>query len=118
MQPQRKPCMGQGYDTRARAQEHVVRADEVIPPMEGLGRAAAAALADRPFVPITVAGDRQFFVSLRYGRVLDRPRMLRLLTGAGVEAGESAGLDVRLPAAPAAPAGGGRARCDGTSEGR
>ena len=94
-----------------------MRADEVIPPLEGLGRRAAAALADRPFVPITVAGDRQFFVSLRYGRVLDRPRMLRLLTGAGVAAGASAADDARPPAASAAPAGGGRARSSGASEG-
>jgi len=84
----------------------VVRADEVIPPLEGLGRRAAAALADRPFVPITVAGDRQFFVSLRYGRVLDRPRMLRLLTGAGVAAGASAADDAR----PACRAGRARRR--------
>lgn len=62
--------------------------EDVVPPLEGLGRGAAEELAARPFLPVAVAGDRQFFVSLRYGSVLDRPRMLRLLTGQGIKQGQ------------------------------
>ena len=65
-----------------------MRAKDVIPPFEGLERDLAEQLAERPFLPITVAGDRQFLISARFGRVLDRPRMRRLLTGAGISEGK------------------------------
>lgn len=56
--------------------------DQVIPPCPpGTPRTTLAA----PFVPVQALGDRQYFVSLRYGRVVNPDRLKWLLTRALVE---------------------------------
>ena len=55
----------------------------VVPPLEGLSRAALAEAARQTFLPLSVAGheERQFVLSLRHGVLVDRGALLQLLDG-------------------------------------
>lgn len=54
---------------------------EVVPPLGELPPAAAALVASEPFLPISVSGDRQYIVSLRFGIIMDKERLKALLEG-------------------------------------
>ena len=55
---------------------------DIVPPLGDLPpAAAAAAVASEPFLPITVSGDRQYIMTLRYGFILDKERLKALLEG-------------------------------------
>lgn len=41
----------------------------------------AVSLAQQAFVPLSVAGDRQFLLSLRHGKLVDRPALFKVLHG-------------------------------------
>lgn len=50
----------------------------LVAPLAELPEAAAAAALRDPLLPVDVEGDRQYFLSLRYGRV-EQPALLRAL---------------------------------------
>jgi TMEM70/TMEM186/TMEM223 protein family len=54
---------------------------DVMPPLAGLSAAAATAVAAEPVLPVTVHGDRQYILSLRYGHVIDGKKLRALLDG-------------------------------------
>ena len=55
--------------------------DDVVPPLAGLTPPEATAAAAEPFLPVTVSGDRQYVLSVRYGNVVDGKALKALLNG-------------------------------------
>ena len=53
----------------------------VVPPLQNLPEAAQRVAVQEPLLPVDVEGDRQYFLSVRYGTVLDAPTLKALLTG-------------------------------------
>ncbi|KAL4448002.1 hypothetical protein ABPG75_005221 [Micractinium tetrahymenae] len=54
---------------------------KLVPPLAQLPEAAANAALGDPLLPVDVEGDRQYFLSLRYGRVADPATLRALLRG-------------------------------------
>lgn len=54
---------------------------------------ALRAASRTPFFPLTVPGDRQYYLSFRHATVLDKPRYLALIQG-GLQRREAEGLAV------------------------
>lgn len=59
-------------------QDNDVPLGRLVAPLAELPEAAAAAALRDPLLPVDVEGDRQYFLSLRYGRV-EQPALLRAL---------------------------------------
>ena len=53
----------------------------LVPPLQHLPEAARGAVLWEPLLPVDVEGDRQYFLSVRYGSVLDRAKLAALLSG-------------------------------------
>jgi hypothetical protein len=53
----------------------------LVPPLQHLSQAARRAMLEEPLIPVDVEGQRQFFLSARFGRVLDPAMLERLLAG-------------------------------------
>ena len=51
------------------------------PVLEGASDVQMGKLAANTFLPLDVRGDRQYLLSLRHGRLLQRPLLLQLLQG-------------------------------------
>lgn len=54
---------------------------DVVPPLQGLAPVAATAVAAQPFLPLAVVGDRQYILSLKYGRVVHGDLLRNVLDG-------------------------------------
>jgi hypothetical protein len=67
--------------TAALVQDIDAALEDVVPPLAGLQPAATNAVALQPMLPVSVSGDRQYVLSLRYGAVLDGPALRALLDG-------------------------------------
>lgn len=52
-----------------------------MPPLANISPPVALQLAEQPLLPVSVSGDRQFFLSWRHGRLLDKATLRRLLNG-------------------------------------
>jgi hypothetical protein len=62
-------------------QDNDVPLQALVPPLQHMPEHALRAALREPLLPIDVEGDRQYFLSVRYGEVVD-PRVLQaLLTG-------------------------------------
>ena len=54
---------------------------EDLVPVLNVPAEQAALLARQSFIPLSVAGDRQYLLSLRHGTLADRTVLFQLLTG-------------------------------------
>lgn len=62
--------------------------EDVVPPLQGVLPQVRAVMLREALIPIDVEGDRQYFLSLRYGLLLNKPLLLALLEGRLGEAGQ------------------------------
>jgi len=62
-------------------QDNDVPLQSLVPPLQHLPDAARGAVLREPLLPVDVEGDRQYFLSVRYGSVLDRAKLAALLSG-------------------------------------
>ncbi|KAI3438397.1 hypothetical protein D9Q98_000829 [Chlorella vulgaris] len=53
----------------------------LIPPLQHLPEAGRRAMLQEPLLPVDVEGDRQYFLSVRYGRLVDPAALHALLSG-------------------------------------
>ncbi|KAG0568095.1 hypothetical protein M758_7G183600 [Ceratodon purpureus] len=53
----------------------------VIPPLKGLSNSELEEAANQVLIPLDVIGERQFFLSLRHGRLIEKELLLALLHG-------------------------------------
>ena len=61
-------------------QDTVVSIDQLIPPMERLSQKEKAELIHQTVFPLDVSADRQYLISLRHGVLVDKPKLVELLT--------------------------------------
>ena len=54
---------------------------ELIAPFQGMHADSIAEAASKPLIPLDVAGDRQYYLSIRYGHLIDKLMLQRLLDG-------------------------------------
>ncbi|GMH39576.1 hypothetical protein BSKO_07474 [Bryopsis sp. KO-2023] len=62
-------------------EENDVPLEAIVPPLRGLSPTALSVIAQHAFIPLDVQGSRQFFMTLRYGRICDKEMLFRLLDG-------------------------------------
>ncbi len=55
--------------------------DRLIPPFRGASDVELGYLAGQTLLPIDVEGDRQYFVSIPHGRIMQKELLLRVLKG-------------------------------------
>eukprot|EP00850_Spirogloea_muscicola_P008475 SM000045S16220 [mRNA] locus=s45:367138:368484:+ [translate_table: standard] len=60
----------------------VVDLSNVVPPLKGLNNEELRQGVQQLLLPLDVINHRQFIISLRHGILVDKTRLLRLLTGA------------------------------------
>lgn len=53
----------------------------IIPPLTGFSNSELEEAANQVLIPLDVIGERQFFISLRHGRLIDKELLLALLYG-------------------------------------
>ena len=61
-------------------QDNVVEIEDLVPVLN-VPAEQAAILARQSFIPMSVAGDRQYLLSLRHGTLADRNTLFKILTG-------------------------------------
>ena len=61
-------------------QDTVVSIDQLVPPMERLSQKEKAELIHQTVFPLDVSADRQYLISLRHGVLVDKPKLVELLT--------------------------------------
>ncbi|KAI7835763.1 hypothetical protein COHA_010341 [Chlorella ohadii] len=62
-------------------EDNDVALQALVPPLAQLPEAAQRAAAMEPLLPLDVEGDRQYFLSVRYGNVLEPQTLRQLLAG-------------------------------------
>ena len=67
-------------------QDNVVDTERLVPPLQGCGPEDIRAMVAQPLLPVDVEGDRQYVMSLRYGRIMDKRALLAVLQGRADEA--------------------------------
>ncbi len=55
--------------------------DRLIPPFKGASDVELGYLAGQTLLPIDVEGDRQYFVSIPHGRIMQKELLLQVLKG-------------------------------------
>jgi hypothetical protein len=71
------------------AQDNWVHPERLVPPLWDCSPQELRALIAQPLLPVDVEGDRQYILSLRHGRLIDRTRLLAVLQGRASEAADS-----------------------------
>ena len=61
-------------------QDTVVSVDQLVPPMQRLSKREKAELIHQTLFPLDVSADRQYLMSLRHGILVDKPRLVQILT--------------------------------------
>lgn len=61
-------------------QDVMVELEDLVPVLN-VSAEQAAVLARQSFIPLTVAGDRQYLLSLRHGQLLDKDQLFKVLKG-------------------------------------
>ena len=61
-------------------QDTVVSVDQLVPPMQRLSKREKAELIHQTLFPIDVSADRQYLMSLRHGILVDKSRLVQILT--------------------------------------
>ena len=67
-------------------QDNIVDTERLVPPLQGCSPEELRAMAAQPLLPVDVEGDRQYILSLRYGRLVDKRALLAVLQGRADEA--------------------------------
>jgi hypothetical protein len=62
-------------------QDNLVPIHEVVPPLKSLGAEGLSQMARQPLIPVQVDGDRQYYISLRHGLLLQKETLMRILEG-------------------------------------
>ena len=62
-------------------QDNWVPLREVIAPFQNMAPEAVAEAASKPLIPLDVAGDRQYYLSIRYGHLVDKQQLQHILSG-------------------------------------
>jgi hypothetical protein len=62
-------------------QDTAVDVERLVPPFKGASDVELGYLAGQTLLPIDVEGDRQYFISLPYGRLVEKDLLLRVLKG-------------------------------------
>lgn len=62
-------------------EDNLVSMHEVVPPLKSLGPEGLAQMARQPLIPLQVDGDRQYYISLRHGVLLQKDTLMRILNG-------------------------------------
>lgn len=62
-------------------QDTAVDLDRLIPPFKGASGVELGYLAGQTLLPIDVEGDRQYFVSIPHGRIMQKDLLLKVLKG-------------------------------------
>ena len=62
-------------------QDNVVPLSDVVPPLRGLDSEGLAEVAKQPLLPVQVLGDRQYYVSLRHGILVDKKTLFGIMKG-------------------------------------
>ena len=61
-------------------QDTVVSIDQLVPPMQRLSKVEKAELISQTLFPLDVAADRQYLISLRHGVLVDKAKLVEVLT--------------------------------------
>ncbi len=62
-------------------QDTAVELDRLIPPLKGASGVELGYLAGQTLLPIDVEGDRQYFISIPNGRIIQKDLLLQVLKG-------------------------------------
>lgn len=62
-------------------QDNIVDLLDLKPPFKDVSHKQLAELKRVPLVPVEVYGDRQYYLSLRFGIFLDRATFTKIMTG-------------------------------------
>lgn len=63
-----------------KVQDTVVDMEQLIPPMQRLSKKEKAELIHSTVFPLDVSADRQYLISLRHGVLVDKARLVEILT--------------------------------------
>ena len=63
------------------AQDNWVAPERMVPPLRDCTLQELRSIAEQTLLPVDVEGDRQYFLSLRHGRLVDRARLMAVLQG-------------------------------------
>lgn len=55
--------------------------DRLVPPFKGASGVELGFLAGQTLLPIDVEGDRQYFISIPHGRLVEKDLLLKVLKG-------------------------------------
>ena len=62
-------------------QDTAVDVDRLVPPFKGASGVELGYLAGQTLLPIDVEGDRQYFISIPHGRLVEKDLLLKILKG-------------------------------------
>lgn len=62
-------------------QDNWVPLRDLIAPFQDMAPQAVAEAAAKPLIPLDVAGDRQYYLSIRYGNLVDKQQLQSILNG-------------------------------------
>ena len=62
-------------------QDSAVELSRLVPPFKGASGVELGYLAGQTLLPIDVEGDRQYFLSIPHGRILQKDLLLKVLKG-------------------------------------
>ena len=54
---------------------------DLIAPFKDMSPESVAEAASKPLIPLDVAGDRQYYLSIRYGHIMDKRLLQSVLNG-------------------------------------
>ena len=66
-------------------QDNIVSVSEVVPPLRGLDGAALKEIANQALIPVQVDGDRQYYISLRHGILVEKHALFQLMSGKSID---------------------------------
>ena len=64
-----------------KVQDSAVELSRLVPPFKGASGVELGYLAGQTLLPIDVEGDRQYFLSIPHGRIMQKDLLLKVLKG-------------------------------------
>ena len=74
-------CMLLMKEDNCSVQDNVIALADVVPPLQGLSGEALKEIAEQALIPLQVDSDRQYYISLRHGILIDEARLFEILKG-------------------------------------
>jgi len=62
-------------------EDNLIPMHELVPPLKGVAGQGLTQMARQPLIPVQVDGDRQYYVSLRHGVLVQKATLMRILEG-------------------------------------